>query len=80
MNEKIQKAGKLMWDNRKCYKSEVSKLQKHYDEIVAKLKVIKKNIEIKMRGDLERKNAEPSKKKIYLEKKPEKGHGFSSIP
>lgn len=49
MNEKIQKAGKLMWDNRKCYKSEVSKLKNHYDEIVAKLKEIKKNIEIKMR-------------------------------
>lgn len=44
------------------------------------LRKLKKKIEIKMKGDLERKNAEPSKKKIYLEKKHEKGHGFSSIP
>lgn len=57
-----------MWDNWKCYKFEVFKFKKYYDEIVVKFKEIKKNIEIKMRGDLERKNVELSKKKMFLEK------------
>eukprot|EP00105_Crassostrea_gigas_P045013 XP_019929161.1 PREDICTED: uncharacterized protein LOC109620696 [Crassostrea gigas] len=69
MDDKIKKSGKLMEDNRKFCDSEVFKLQKHYDEIVSKLDEIKKNIETKLRENLERKNAEVREKKLDLEKK-----------
>ncbi|XP_052706488.1 uncharacterized protein LOC128181946 [Crassostrea angulata] len=69
MDDKIKKSGKLMEDNRKLCDSEVFKLQKHYDEIVSKLDEIKKNIETKLRENLERKNAEVREKKLDLEKK-----------
>ncbi|XP_052681368.1 uncharacterized protein LOC128162234 [Crassostrea angulata] len=66
---KIKKASKQREGNKKCCDSEVSKLQKHYDAIVSKLDEIKKNLETKLVEDLERKNAEVSKKKLDLEKK-----------
>lgn len=69
MDDKIKKSCKLMEDNRNFCDSEVFKLQKHYDEIVSKLDEIKKNIETKLRENLERKNAEVREKKLDLEKK-----------
>ncbi|XP_065928726.1 tripartite motif-containing protein 2-like [Magallana gigas] len=69
IDEKIKKASKQKEGNKKCCDSEVSKLQKHYDAIVSKLDEIKKNLETKLVEDLERKNAEVSKKKLDLEKK-----------
>ncbi|XP_052683071.1 uncharacterized protein LOC128163495 [Crassostrea angulata] len=69
IDEKIKKASKQREGNKKCCDSEVSKLQKHYDVIVSKLDEIKKNLETKLVEDLERKNAEVSKKKLDLEKK-----------
>uniref|UniRef100_A0A8W8MGT2 B box-type domain-containing protein n=1 Tax=Magallana gigas TaxID=29159 RepID=A0A8W8MGT2_MAGGI len=71
MDEKIKKASEQMEDNQKCCDPEVSKLQEHYDAIVSKLDEIKKNFETKLRENLERKNAEVSKKKLVLEKKKE---------
>ncbi|XP_052683464.1 uncharacterized protein LOC128163835 [Crassostrea angulata] len=69
IDEKIKKASKQKEGNKKCCDSEVSKLQKHYDAIVSKLDEIKKNLETKLVENLERKNAEVSKKKLDLEKK-----------
>ncbi|XP_052703520.1 uncharacterized protein LOC128179874 [Crassostrea angulata] len=71
IDENITMASKQMEDNKKCCDSEVFKLQKHYDAIVSKLDVIKENLETKLKENLERKNAEVSKKKIELEKKRE---------
>lgn len=58
-----------MEDNQKCCKDEVSKLQKHYDAIVTKCDEIKKNYEIALRENLERKKAEVSEKSLELENK-----------
>lgn len=66
-----------MEDNRKCCDSEVSKLQKHYVEIVSKLDEIKKDIETKLKENLDRKNSEIREKKITLRKENETGNGFS---
>nr|XP_034309487.1 uncharacterized protein LOC105346241 [Crassostrea gigas] len=69
IDEKIMKASKQREGNKKCCDSEVSKLQKHYDAIVSKLDEIKKHLDTKLVENLERKNAEVSKKKLDLEKK-----------
>uniref|UniRef100_A0A8W8M5C0 B box-type domain-containing protein n=3 Tax=Magallana gigas TaxID=29159 RepID=A0A8W8M5C0_MAGGI len=69
IDKKMKKASKQKEGNKKCCDSEVSKLQKHYDAIVSKLDEIKKNLETKLVENLERKNAEVSKKKLDLEKK-----------
>uniref|UniRef100_K1P1S7 Uncharacterized protein n=1 Tax=Magallana gigas TaxID=29159 RepID=K1P1S7_MAGGI len=76
IDEKIQKASKQKVGNKKCCDSEVSKLQKHYDAIVSKLDEIKKNLETKLVENLERKNAEVSKKNLGLEKKRERIKGL----
>lgn len=55
IDEKIRKASKEIKDNQKCCDSEISRLQKHYDTIVLKLDEIKKNIETKLKENLEKK-------------------------
>nr|XP_034318344.1 uncharacterized protein LOC117686753 [Crassostrea gigas] len=71
MEEKIQKATKLMEDNQNCCDSEVSKLQKQCDAIVSILIETKKNFETKLRKNLKTKNAKVSENKVDLEKKRE---------
>lgn len=57
-----------MEDNQKCCDSELSKLQTHYDEIVAKLDKNKEKIETKLKENLKSKNAEMDMKKIRVGK------------
>ncbi|XP_065925876.1 uncharacterized protein [Magallana gigas] len=71
MDEKVQKAAKLMENIQKCCDSEISKLQKHYNAIVSKLDEIAKHFETKLRENLKTKNAKVSEKKVNLEKKTE---------
>ncbi|XP_078336962.1 uncharacterized protein LOC144626562 [Crassostrea virginica] len=72
IDEHIQKASQEMEVNKKKYKSEVLKLQKHYDAMVETLDKIKKKQEKIMRDSLERKNVDVSKAKSSLEEKRKK--------
>lgn len=69
VDKKIEMTAKQIDDNQKRLDIEISKLQKHYREIVLRLKEIKKNRESILRDNLQRKNAEVREKTSDLENK-----------
>lgn len=71
LEKNIKMAIRKMEDNQKCCDLEGSKIQKHFDAIVSKLNEIKKNLDIKLREHIKRKNAKVNEKKINLERKNE---------
>lgn len=73
IDKKIEMAGKQIWDNRKRFDIEISRLQKHYKEIVSRLNEIKKNRERLLRNNLQRKNTEVRQKTSDLENKKKQG-------
>lgn len=73
IDKKIEMAGKQIWDNRKRFDIEISRLQKHYKEIVSRLNEIKKNRERILRNNLQRKNTEVRQKTSDLENKKKQG-------
>lgn len=73
IDKKIEMTAKQIDDNQKRLDIEISKLQKHYREIVLRLKEIKKNRESILRDNLQRKNAEVREKTSDLENKKKQG-------
>lgn len=73
IDKKIEMTAKQIDDNQKRLDIEISKLQKHYREIVLRLNEIKKNRESILRDNLQRKNAEVREKTSDLENKKKQG-------
>lgn len=69
IDKKIEMTAKQIKDNQKRCDIEISKLQKHYKEIISRLDEIKKNRESILRDNLKRKNAEVREKTLDLENK-----------
>ncbi|XP_061165854.1 tripartite motif-containing protein 75-like [Saccostrea echinata] len=69
IDEKIVKMSKQVIGNKKLCDCEIKKLQKHYDEIMARLTVIKKHHEQTLRGNLVKINDQLNHVKSELEKK-----------
>ncbi|XP_062577175.1 uncharacterized protein LOC134239043 [Saccostrea cucullata] len=72
IDEKIEKVSQQILGNKELCDSETEKLHKHVDEIIVKLNEIRKNIEQRLRDNLEEKNKKLNSVKSELDKKKKK--------
>ena len=72
IDEKIQRASQQMDENKKRCKTEIERIQAHYDAILEKIERIKQRHEKTLRDSLERKNADVSKVRLSLKEKKKK--------
>ncbi|XP_062612413.1 tripartite motif-containing 13-like, partial [Saccostrea cucullata] len=69
INKKLEKVSKQITENKEVCDSEIKKLQKHVDEIMARLNEIRKKNEQRLRDNLEEKNKKLNIVKSELNKK-----------
>ncbi|XP_062572149.1 tripartite motif-containing protein 75-like [Saccostrea cucullata] len=69
IEEKLEKVSNQITENKELCDAEIKKLQKHVDEIMARLTEIRKNNERKLTEDLEEKNKKLNSVKSELNKK-----------
>ncbi|XP_062585420.1 uncharacterized protein LOC134247100 [Saccostrea cucullata] len=69
IDEKIEMVSKQITENEELCDSEIKKLQKHVDEIMARLLEIRNHNEEILRGNLEKKNEKLKSKKSEMNKK-----------